>query len=296
MMLKNPKNPEEKKVLKDEGKISGYGGYSARHEYEKGRAGKRPYVLILQAVLLLVLLCFSVLGIISLIRGDFVPEVKGGESSGTIKVPTQSQLSESSRDLETVLDEVELSLITVEVQGEDGTLRHGSGFFVSEDGYAVCSSLLVEEASKITVYTSDGISVEGEVKGADNSLGIALLRMPQEYQYVPIPVENSFFVERGKTLWAVSAYKPKMFYGTVGQGLVGSVGPAVQVGKEGIYTNIIYLDIEMNKTLQGAVVVDESGAAVGFLTAGLPNLHGTLAPVIPINIVYTVINDFLAQV
>jgi serine protease Do len=204
-------------------------------------------------------------------------------------------LSESPRDLDAVLKEVEFSLVTIEVSSPDGTTQYGSGFFVSDDGYAVCSSFLLSGGGEITAYISEGISVSAELKGMDEKLGIALIRLPHEYQYTPIPVENSFFVERGRELCAVSSYKPKSFYGTVARGIVGSVGPAVQVGQEGIYTNIIYLDIDMNKTLQGAVVVDESGAAVGFLTVGLPSLHGTLVPVIPINIVYTVINDFLAQ-
>ncbi len=294
-MLQIPKFPEESSAEASQEKIPGYGGYSARHEYEKGRKKKAPFLTVLQILLLLVLLIFSGLGIISLIRGDFVPKVDESDSSGTIKVPTQSELAETARPLEDILRQVELSLITVEVQGTDGTLRHGTGFFVSEDGYAVCSSSLTAGGGEITAYTSEGISVSAELKGMDETLGIALLRFPHEYQYTPIPVENSFFVERGRTLNAVSAHRPKVFYGTVAQGIVGSVGPAVQVGKDGIYSNIIYLDIDMNKTLQGAVVVDESGAAVGFLSPTLPTLHGKLVPVVPINIVYTVINDLLVQ-
>ena len=295
MMLQTQKNPEEISAEASQGKVSGYGGYSARHEYEKGRKKKRPLFAALQIAVLALLLVFSCLGIIALIRGDFVPKVDESDSGGTIKVPTQSELAETARPLKEIVSQVELSLITVEVQGADGTLRHGTGFFVSEDGYAVCSSYLVSGGGDVTAYTSDGISVSAELKGIDETIGVALLRLPQEYQYTPIPVENSFFVERGKTLNAVSAHKPKVFYGTVAQGVVGSVGPAVQVGKDGIYSNIIYLDIDMNKTLQGAVVVDESGAAVGFLTVALPTLHGNLVPVVPINIVYTVINDLLVQ-
>lgn len=294
-MLNQSKHPEEISAEAAQGKVSGYGGYSARHEYEKGRMKKKPYLAVLQVALLLILLSFSCLGVISLIRGDFVPQVDGGDASGTIKVPTKSQLAETARSLDDILDEIEQSLITIEVQKSDGTVQYGSGFFVSEDGYAVCSSFLVEGDCEITASTSEGLTAAAELKGLDKELGIALIRLPEEYQYVPIPVENSFFVERGKTLSAVTAHKPRVFYGSVAQGVVGSVGPAVQVGKEEIFSNIIYLDIDMNKTLQGAVVVDESGAAVGFLTAGLPSLHGTLAPVIPINIVYTVINDFLVQ-
>ncbi len=294
-MIQQSKHSEETSAEAAQGKVSGYGGYSARHEYEKGREKKKPYLAVFQVALLAVLLVFSCLGIISLIRGDFVPKVDGGDASGTIKVPTQSELAESARDLDDILSDLEQSLITIEVQGEDGTLQYGSGFFVSEDGYAVCSSYLVEGGGEITASTWEGLTAAAELKGMDKELGIALIRLPQEYQYVPISVENSFFVERGKTLSAVTAHKPRVFYGSVAQGVVGSVGPAVQVGKDRIYSNIIYLDIAMNKTLQGAAVVDESGAAVGFLTAGLPSLHGTLVPVIPINIVYTVINDFLVQ-
>lgn len=294
-MLQIPQIPEESSAEASQGKVSGYGGYSTRHEYEKGRVKKKPLLTVLQIVLLVILLSFSCLGIISLIRGDFVPEVSDGDPAGTIKVPTQSELAETPRPLEDILSQVEFSLITVESQGTDGTLRYGSGFLVSEDGYAVCSSSVVSGSSDITAYTSDGISAAAELKGTDEALGIALLRLPPEYQYTPIPVENSFFVERGKQLSAVASYKPKAFYGTVAQGVVGSVGPAVQVGKDGIYSNIIYLDIDMNKTLQGAAVVDESGAAVGFLSGALPSLHGNLVPVIPINIVYTVINDLLVQ-
>ena len=262
----------------------------------RNKKKKKPYAAILQVIVLVVLLLFSCLGVISLIRGDFVPSVEGGDSSGTIKVPTQSELSENPRDMDAILDEVELSLVTVEVQIPDGSSRYGTGFFVSEDGYAVCSSHLVAgELTEIFAYTADGISASAELKGVDEQLGLALIRLPAEYQYTPIAVENSFFVERGKTLCAVSSYKAKTFYGTVAEGVVASVGPAVKVGSEGIHANIIYMDIAMNKTLQGAAVVDETGAAVGFMTGSLPSLHGTLAPVVPINIVYTVINEFLVQ-
>lgn len=295
-MFIHSKRPDEPNSESAEGKVSGYGGYSARHEYEQSRKRKKPYLAVLQILLLVVLLVFSALGVISLIRGDFVPAVNGSDSAGTIKVPTQSQLSDAPRDMDEVLGELELSLITVEVRSSEGDARYGSGFFVSDDGYAVCSSFLVfGEEVDIIATTADGMTVPAELKGMDESLGIALIRLPQEYQYTPIAAENSFFVERGKKLYAVSAHKPKVFYGTVAEGVVGSVGPAVNVGKEDVYANVIYLDIAMNKTLQGAAVVDDTGAAVGFLTGALPQLHGTLAPMIPINVVYTVINDFLVQ-
>ena len=290
------KRPDEPGQEHSEGKISGYGGYSARHEYEQSRNRKKPYLAVLQGLLLAVLLLFSALGVLALIRGDFVPAINGGDSTGTIKVPTQAELSDTPRDMDAVLSEVELSLVTIEVRDAEGISNYGTGFMVSDDGYAVCSSFLVMgENLDIVVYTADGVTATAELKGMDENLGIALIRLPQEYQYTPISAENSFFVERGKKLYAVAAHKPKVFYGTFAEGVVGSVGPAVNVGKEDVYANVIYLDIEMNKTLVGSAVVDENGAAVGFMTGALPLLHGTLAPMIPINVVYTVINDFLVQ-
>ncbi len=295
-MLIHSKRPEDPHGENFEGKVSGYGGYATRHEYEQSRKKKKSYITVVQIILLIILLAFSALGVISLIRGDFVPVMNGGDAAGTIKVPTQAELAESPRNMGEVLKEVEISLITVEVRDAEDTTRIGSGFLVSEDGYAVCSSFLTTgEGLNIVCYTSDGTELSAELKGMDENLGIALIRLPQEHQYTPISAENSFFVERGKKLYAVSANKPKVFYGTVAEGVVGSVGPAVSVGNEGVYANVIYMDIAMNKTLQGAAVIDETGATVGFMTGALPLLHGTLAPMIPINVVYTVINDFLVQ-
>ncbi|MBE6713357.1 MAG: trypsin-like peptidase domain-containing protein [Ruminococcaceae bacterium] len=292
-MLKHSKKAEEN-LPEEQGRVPGFGGYSTRHEYEKNREKKNPALLILQIVLLLVLVVFSCLGVISLIRGDFVPEAKKG-GSGSIKVPTQSELSETSRDMNMILGQVEQSLITVEVEAEDGSFRYGTGFIVDDYGHAVCSSTVLEgesPAKNVTAFTFDGISASAEIKGTDEQSGVALLLLPMEYQYIPISVENSFFVKRGETLRAVSARKAKSFYGTVAEGMVGTVGPGYVFGKEEIYSNVIYLDIDVNPTLHGAVVVDDTGAAVGFLSGTIPLLYDTLAPVIPINIVYTMINEF----
>lgn len=291
-MLNHSKKPEE--ILPEE-KISGYGGYAARHEYEKSRAKKKTALAVLQGILLLTLIAFSVLGVISLIRGDFLPKSGSTEGGGTIKVPTRAELAEVSREKEEMIEQVEQSLVTVEVEWSDGTFRYGTGFIADGNGSTVCSSTLFVgegEIVNVTAYTADGVSVAAELKGKDDEAGVALLYLPHEYQYNPIPLENSFFVKRGKTLSAVSSNKPKVFYGTVTEGVVGSVGPSVKLGEEEIHTNVIYLEVEMNPTLYGAVVVDESGAAVGFLSGTLPPLYGSLAPVIPINIVYTMINEF----
>ena len=104
-------------------------------------------------------------------------------------------------------------------------------------------------------------------------------------------------MKRGETLYAVGAHSNKQFYGTVAKGIVASKGPSVKTEEGGDTLNVamFYLDTDPNPTLYGAPVVDEYGYVVGFATDAVkPQYEGKLA-VVPMNIVYTVVNDILYQ-
>ncbi len=294
------RNVSKDKNGKDPESISGFGGYSTRHEYERSRNRENPYLKAAKILLVALLFLLAATGIIALIRGDFFPEQEENFGpAGSIKVPTQSQLSEVARDLDEVIGQVQGSLVTLEIENADGSFRRGTGFLVSDDGFAVCSSHLfaspelLKTPSNMTAYTNEGFSVSFEVKGTKESLGITLVRLEESFSYTPIGVKNSAFIERGETLVAVGAHKAKLFYGTVSSGLVSSVGPSVKVEDQNV--NLLYLDLAADETLYGAPVMDTTGAVAGFLTRAIAPLYGKYAPVVPINTVYTVINEMISQ-
>src|SRR2546421_499342 len=53
----------------------------------------------------------------------------------------------------------------------------GSGFVISSDGYVVTNHHVIEDAEKINVLLSDGRSLRAELKGADASTDIAVLKI-----------------------------------------------------------------------------------------------------------------------
>lgn len=290
-------NSKKRKEDLDRSGASGFGGYSTRHEIEKRRQRGRRWRITIILAIFLVLSVFACFGILSIIRGDFSTE-KGKDSSiGSIRVPTQSEISESQRKPEEMISQVNLSLITLEIPMEDGTSRFGTGFVISEDGYAVCAASLFEGAAqgRVTAYTGAGFSSIVQKMGVEPTTGIALIRLSESFLYTPLPAENSNFVSRGQSLYVVASQKSKQFYGTVMLSQVASVGPAVSLPEEagGGQINIIYLDKEANASQYGAVVVDQGGSAVGFVTDKIAPSYEGLTSVVPIHSVYTLVNNML---
>lgn len=291
-MIKN----EKKRVEEDQTGVSGFGGYSTRHEYEMRRERGRRLKMVGLICLLVVLFVFSCFGILSLVRGDFSPQkTEEGDNIGSIRVPTQSELSENERTPQEMISQVELSLITLEVPLAEGGYRYGTGFMVSEDGYAVCAASLFQNESggRVTAFTGAGFSTTIQKMGTEETLGIALIRLSDSFMYSPLPAENSSFVARGQSLYVVPSQKAKSFYGTVTEAMVASVGPAVSLSDEwgASHVNMIYLDKAANPSQYGAVVVDRSGAAVGFCTDAVAAPYEGLCSVVPIHSVYTLVNE-----
>ncbi len=298
--MSNPReNPSEKKAEETE-KIPAYGGYSTRHDYERSRQRKSLWKRIFKVSLLAVLFSFSILGAVSLIRGDIFPvKDQSGQNAGSIKVPTQQQLSEKEKDAQEMLARVEVSLMTLEAELEDGSFRYGTGFLVSSEGYAVCAASFFRDITpkNITAYTEDGALSTVKYLGEEKNLGVGLVQLQSEFVYTPVSAENSSFVKRGERLYAIPSHKAKLFYGTVSDGVVASVGPALRIGEAGyeMSVNMIYLNMIPNASMYGSAVVDPTGAVVGMVTDGVVPPYEGLTAVVPINMVYTVVNDILAQ-
>lgn len=288
-----------KKFTSEEKTVS-YGGYSTRYDYEKSGEKKFTIKKTVKILAFLLLFSLSVVGVISMIRGEVFPE-KGneGQNAGSIKVPTQEELAEKEKTVDQMLSHVEESLITLEVEGEDGTFRYGTGFLVSSEGHGVISASLLGAApyKNVTAYTGGGVVSSVTYLGTEASLGISVIRLESQYSYLPVTAENSSYVKRGETLFAVPSHKAKLFYGTVSDGTVASVGPPVRIGEEGYQMNVnmIYLNITPNASMYGSAVVDSTGAVVGFLTDAVAPPYEALSSVVPINMVYTVVNDILSQ-
>lgn len=281
--------------------VNRYGGYSSRQQYENRKEKGLWWKRLLLGVLLLVLLSFAAVGVFALVQGDVLrpaPASDEGDDT-TIKVPTQNELNQMVREPEKVLEDLDASLITVEAVLEDGTSRMGSGFLVSEEGYAVCSTYLFSGGAKIKEIRAtavEGITYTVQQEGVVEDMGLALIRLDSSLGYTPVSVGNFSFVKRGETYYA-AASSTRDFAGTALSGIVASTGTTIKVKQDGNSTSVpvLFLDMTPNESIWGAPVVDLTGRVIGFCSHTAPSPYGDLVGVVSIHAVYTAVNEMLGD-
>src|SRR4029078_10382110 len=99
-----------------------------------------------------------------------------------------SLLDAYSQTVTGVVGAVAESVVHIEVQKKVKDRRNperkvqagiGSGFIISSDGYIITNNHVVENAESIKVSFVDGRKVSAEIKGADPSTDIAVLKIDE---------------------------------------------------------------------------------------------------------------------
>lgn len=267
-----------------------YGGYVARQTYE--RRSRSIWQTPAVAALYLLLFLLSIVGLVTLFRGTLFFNDSNGDQvvSGNVTVPQVNSKEVASP--ENAVASVEDTLITVELKRADGVVR-GTGFLITEDGYAVCHSSLFEAPpTAVTVYTGDGTVAAATEVGSIPSLGVTVIKLENRYAYRSIALGNSI-IRRGQTLYGVASVSRGVFYGLTREGIATSTAEnvTVTVGEEERSIPILYTSIAYDATLDGALVITGEGNAAGFLTGTLPGRGGMTA--VPIITLVGLVNEII---
>lgn len=159
----------------------------------------------------------------------------------------------------------------------------GSGFIISNDGYILTNSHVVDGAARVKVKLSDGRSFAAEIKGLDRKLDLALLKIEAE---PPLPVANlgdSDLLNVGDGVMAIG--NPFGLTQTVTAGIVSATGRMLI---ENPYDNFIQTDASINPGNSGGPLINSRGEVIGINTAKIAGGDG-LGFAIPINAVKTVL-------
>lgn len=286
--------PEEKKP-------NAFGGYLTRHEFEKARRKSRRIRFgVIAVVGVVVLSIFAVFGLIGLVRGNFSSQNTENPTQELIRVPTKSDLAEGRSLLSEQIGEVEKSVICVELELEDGTVRYGSGFLISESGYAVCAASLLQSdvpVREINVVTGEELISTAQIEKTFPTLGVGLLKLHTEIGYLPVTAGRFSAVTRGEKLYILGAENRPMYAGTLLAGTAALLGDTVSVSVGGDIrpASVMFLDVHPNASLYGAPVMDEEGKVIGFCTDAIQAPYENLVAVVSIHIIYTIVNDSLAH-
>jgi serine protease Do len=138
----------------------------------------------------------------------------------------------------------------------------GSGFIISADGLVVTNNHVIDGASEILVYLTDGTRLTAEVKGVDLKTDLAVLKVDAGRPLTFVEFADSDTADVGD--WVMAIGNPFGFGGSVTLGIVSARNRELQSGP---YDSFIQTDASINQGNSGGPLFDMEGKVVGINTA-----------------------------
>ena len=198
------------------------------------------------------------------------------------------------------IDEVSPAVVSISIESLDGKqqIGFGSGTIVSEDGYIVTNSHVIEsgEINDLFITLTGGDKYPAQIIGVDKLTDIALLKIKKTgLDYVTLG--NSDNMVRGQLVAALG--NPYNLFSiskepTATTGIISGKNVNFGLRKSGhVYQNMIQTDAAINRGNSGGPLINLSGDVIGintFIVSESNNSPG-IGFSIPIGRVLDVVND-----
>lgn len=165
----------------------------------------------------------------------------------------------------------------------------GSGFLISSDGYILTNHHVVDRADEINVKLSDGREFKAIVKGSDEKLDLALIKIESKAALPAVRLGNSDAIEVGE--WVLAIGNPFGLAETVTAGIVSAKGRVIGSGP---YDDFIQTDASINPGNSGGPLFNASGEVIGINSAMISGGQG-IGFAIPVNMVTAIIEQLKAD-
>lgn len=147
----------------------------------------------------------------------------------------------------------------------------GSGFIISSDGFIVTNHHVIENAVSIQVSLADGRTVNAELKGADPSTDIAVLKI-YESGLKSLSFADSDALQVGQI--AIAIGNPLGLQHTVTAGVVSALGRTLRANNGRLIDDIIQTDASLNPGNSGGPLLNSAGYVIGVNTATIASAQG----------------------
>ncbi|HVS97438.1 MAG TPA: trypsin-like peptidase domain-containing protein [Puia sp.] len=151
------------------------------------------------------------------------------------------------------------------------TRASGSGFVISTDGFVVTNNHVIENAKDIRVSLADGRTVSAELKGADPSTDIAVVKIDLTGLKV-LSFADSEALQPGQI--AIAIGNPLGLQHTVTAGVVSALGRTLRASNGRLIDDIIQTDASLNPGNSGGPLVNSLGQVIGVNTATIASAQG----------------------
>jgi len=175
----------------------------------------------------------------------------------------------------------------------------GSGVIISEDGYAITNSHVVQNATEIKIFLSDGRSFEAELIGSDVVNDIAVVKLKDIETELPHAyLGDSDGIIIGE--WTIALGNPfgyliKDSEPTVTVGVVSAMNRNFRSNEDRMYKKMIQTDAAINPGNSGGPLVNINGEIIGINTFIFSKSGGSLGMgfAIPSNRVNNIVQEII---
>ncbi|HTQ29326.1 MAG TPA: trypsin-like peptidase domain-containing protein [Puia sp.] len=147
----------------------------------------------------------------------------------------------------------------------------GSGFILSSDGFIVTNNHVIEDAAEIKIFLADGRLVPAQLKGADPSTDLAILKV-YETGIRPLTLADSDQLQVGQI--AIAIGNPLGLQHTVTAGVVSALGRTLRANNGRMIDDVIQTDAALNPGNSGGPLVNSLGQVIGVNTATIMSAQG----------------------
>ena len=160
----------------------------------------------------------------------------------------------------------------------------GTGFIINADGYVITNNHVINDADEVMVKLADGRELKGEIKGKDEKLDLALVKVSDGKSLPYAELGDSDALEVGE--WVMAIGNPFGLSHTVTAGIVSAKGRVIGSGP---YDDFIQTDASINPGNSGGPLFNSSGKVIGINTAIIAGGGGGIGFAIPVNMVKAVV-------
>ena len=154
------------------------------------------------------------------------------------------------------------SVVTVKTN-----LGHGSGFVISESGYLITNSHVVNDATKIELIFDNGFTLSGELIKEDENRDVALVKIAGG-GFKPLPVNiSSTESESGMEVIAIGTPKDLQLGQTVTKGIISGSREFNEI--DGSSNKYLQTDVTINLGNSGGPLISAKGEVIGIVVAKL---------------------------
>ena len=176
-------------------------------------------------------------------------------------------------DISALLDDVQASVVTIEVNGQDASGLFGSagsGIVLDDNGLILTNAHVIEGARTITIRAFDGSTSTAELVGSIPDNDVAIVRATDTEGLAAARLGDSSALQVGDEVIAIGNALDLTGQPTVTRGIVSALDRRID-GPNGVLANLIQTDAAINPGNSGGPLVAADGTVVGMNTAIIDN-------------------------